>query len=74
MKHYRHAHAETAPRVQTICGSETRLPDLGILPKPRWRDALAALAGPAMRLHGYRNLHKSTFYQAICQLDCKEGQ
>jgi hypothetical protein len=72
MKHYRHAHAELPLRAQSICGAKARFPDMRNLPKPRWRDALAALAGPAMRLHGYRNLHKLTFYQAICQLDCKE--
>ena len=48
-------------------------PDLHILPKPRWRDALKALAGPALRMHEYRNLHRSMFYDAMCQMDgCKE--
>ena len=74
MKHYRDAHAEMTLRAQSVCGSKPQLPDLGVLPKPRWRDALKALAAPAVRLHGYRNLHKSMFYEAICQLDCKEGR
>jgi hypothetical protein len=50
---------------------DSRLPDLHNPPKPRWRDALKALAGPAARVHQYRNLHRSMFYEATCQLDCK---
>lgn len=48
--------------------------DLHNLPKPRWRDALKALASPATRVHQYRNLHKAMFYEAVCQLDCKENR
>lgn len=53
---------------------QQRLPDLHNLPKPRWRDAFRALAGPANRLHGYRNLHRKMFYEATCRLDCRDGQ
>lgn len=47
-----------------------RMPDLHNLPKPRWRDALRALMGPADRLHRYRNLHRQMFYDATRRLDC----
>lgn len=49
-----------------------RFPDLSNQAKPRWRDALMALASPATRIHQYRNLHKSMFYAAVCELDCKD--
>jgi len=51
-----------------------RFVDLHNQPKPRWRDALAALMGPAMRVHNYRNLHKGMFYEAVCDIDCKDDQ
>lgn len=51
--------------------SSGRLVDLHNLPKPRWRDALKALAAPATRVHEYRNLHRSMFYDAVCELDGK---
>jgi len=37
-----------------------------------WRAALDFLALPAMRVHNYRNLHKSMFYDAVCELDCNK--
>ena len=40
----------------------------------RWKAALRALAMPAMRVHNYRNLHRTMFYDAMCQLDCKDGE
>lgn len=43
-------------------------------PGSRWRKALTALALPATRVHNYRNLHKTMFYDALCELDCKEGK
>ena len=49
-----------------------RLPDLHNLPKPGWREAIAALIGPAARVHHYRNLHRSMVNNAITQLDCGE--
>jgi hypothetical protein len=52
--------------------SNTRFADLHNQEKPRWRDALRALASPATRVHRYRNLHKSMFYEALCELDCKD--
>ena len=56
----------------SLCGESTnRLPDLNNLPKPRWRDALVALAAPALRVHNYRNLHTSMFYEAVDDVDCK---
>lgn len=42
-----------------------RLPDLSNLPKPRWRDALRLLAGPAVRLHRYRNLRNAMLYHLL---------
>ena len=53
---------------------EHRLVDLHNPPKPRWRDVLRALAAPATRLHEYRNLHRSMFYDTMCHLDCKDGR
>lgn len=49
-----------------------RFPDLSNLPKPRWRDALIALAAPATRLHQYRNLRTAMFDEATRDLDCKD--
>jgi hypothetical protein len=51
-----------------------RLADLHNPPKPRWRDALKALASPATRVHEYRNLHRSMFYEATRELDCQDRQ
>lgn len=48
--------------------------DLRGRPGARWRAALKSLAKPAMRVHNYRNLHKAMFYEAVCQLDCKDDQ
>ncbi len=45
-------------------------PCKGNLPKPSWREALEALAGPAIRLHRYRNLRSAMFYDAIHDEDC----
>jgi hypothetical protein len=41
-------------------------------PRPRWRKAFEALALPAMRVHNYRNLHRTMFYDTIGEFDCKE--
>ena len=41
-------------------------------PGTPWRLALMALAKPAMRMHKYRNLHKSMFYERMCELDCND--
>lgn len=49
-----------------------RFPDWSNPPKPRWRAALRALAGPATRMHQYRNLRSAAFHDAICGLDCKD--
>jgi hypothetical protein len=75
MKHAAADHSEKSFRVESTCNSEARFPDLHNLPKPRWRDALSALAAPAIRMHQYRNLHSSMFYDAMRQIDgCKERQ
>lgn len=36
----------------------------------RWRLALMALAKPATRMHNYRNLHRTMFYDTMCEVDC----
>lgn len=41
-------------------------------PDTPWRLALMALAKPAIRMHKYRNLHKTMFYESMCELDCKD--
>lgn len=46
-------------------GTTGRLADLHNLPKPRWRDVLRALAGPAERVHAYRNLHSRALDAAV---------
>ena len=46
--------------------------DLRNLPATRWRAALKALVSPAARLHNYRNLHKTMFYDAMCEHDEKD--
>lgn len=50
-----------------------RFPDLHNPPKPRWRDALRALVGPANRLHHYRDLHARMVEEAISKRDCGDG-
>jgi hypothetical protein len=75
MKHATDRHTDKSFRIESTGNSKRRFPDLHNLPKPRWRDALAALAAPAIRMHQYRNLHKSMFYDAICQMDdCEAGR
>ena len=68
MKHRVHDNVEMSLRGK----SRARFADLHNLQKPRWRDALVALAAPAKRVHEYRNLHKSMFYEALCDIDCKD--
>ena len=46
--------------------------DLRNRPGKRWRSALLALAKPAARMHKYRNLHRTMFYDTMCELDCKD--
>jgi len=41
-------------------------------PRMGWRAALRALAMPATRVHNYRNLHRTMFYDAIGEIDCKD--
>ena len=50
--------------------SQPRFVDWHNLPKPRWRDAIKALASPARRVHRYRNLRSAIFYDAIDDVDC----
>lgn len=45
-------------------------PCKGNLPRVMWRDALVALAKPAVRVHEYRNLRSAIFYAAMCEYDC----
>ena len=40
-------------------------------PGTRWRSALAALAGPPLRLHRYRNFHAAVVEDAIRAYDCR---
>ena len=48
-------------------------PDARNLPKPLWRSVLSALAGPAVRVHKYRNLRSAIFYDAMYDVDgCDE--
>jgi len=75
MKHAADGHTDKSFRIELTGSSKRRFPDLHNLRKSRWRDALAALAGPAIRMHKYRNLHKSMFYDAMGQMDgCESGR
>lgn len=49
---------------------EGRFIDLSNPPKPRWRDALARLAAPAMRIHRLRNLNSAAVDELIGNPDC----
>ncbi|MGI9220619.1 MAG: hypothetical protein ACR2QS_06235 [Woeseiaceae bacterium] len=52
--------------------SEGRFLDLSNPPKPRWRDALARLAAPALRMHRYRILNSAAIDDIIGDLDCEK--
>jgi len=41
-------------------------------PKPRWRDALAQLAAPMVRMHRYRNLNSAAVDDLIGDWDCRD--
>ena len=60
MKTRTHSESPTAPL----------FPCKGNLPKPKWRDVIAALAKPAIRIHRYRNLRSAFYYDAIREYDC----
>ncbi len=47
-------------------------PCKGNLPKPKWREAIAALAKPAVRIHKSSNLRSAIFYVAISEYDCRK--
>ncbi|MDX1509270.1 MAG: hypothetical protein R3358_13375 [Woeseiaceae bacterium] len=56
-----------------ISGAEPRLfPDARNMPKPHWRRVLTALAGPAVRVHKYRNLRGAMFHDAMDDVDCRD--
>ncbi len=40
--------------------------------KSKWRVALGALGMAPTRIHRYRNLRTSMFYDAMRQVDCKD--
>jgi hypothetical protein len=62
MNNCTHSNSQTAPL----------FPCKGNLPKPKWRDAIAALVQPAVRIHEYRNLRSAMFYDASREDDrCK---
>jgi len=45
----------------------------GILSRIRrisWKEALAEIASPAIRLHRYRNAHNRMLVDALCKMDC----
>ncbi len=51
--------------------AEGRFPDLRNAPKPRWRDALARLAGPATRRHRLKEMQAHAIEELLCQRDCR---
>ena len=60
------------PAAPGAAGSrEPVIPDFGKRPKPRWRAALAGLAGPVVRVHRFRNLRTAMLYDALSRdQDC----
>lgn len=70
MKHCGCEASSTSVRRALAKPSPARFADWHNLPKPRWRDALKALASPAKRVHRYRNLRSAIFYDAIDEVDC----
>jgi hypothetical protein len=38
-----------------------------------WRKALAAITGPALRLHHYRETQTQLLRNAFCQIDCRKN-
>ncbi len=62
----------TTTSVGRALKNQSRFLDLHNLPKPRWRDAVKALASPATRVHRYRNLRSAIFYDAIDDVDCRK--
>ena len=45
-------------------------PCKGNLPKVKWREVLAQIAKPAVRVHEYRNLRSAIFNDAVSDYDC----
>ena len=66
--------AQEALRSAWMTQTASRPRDRYNLPKPLWREMLKALFGPAVRLHRYRNLRSSMFYDAMCDLDGCDGE
>lgn len=52
-----------------LADAPSRFPDLRHRFRVRWKDALAALLGPAERLHHLRSLRSAMFYHAVDQVD-----
>ena len=50
---------------------EGRFPDLRNTQKPRWRDALLKLAGPATRIHRLKELQTAAVEDLLDNLDCR---
>jgi hypothetical protein len=54
----------------THCYEHARFPDLHNPPKPRWREVVKALVGPANRLHHYRDMHARMVDEVLRERDC----
>ena len=61
--------ADKAYRDDWLADAAPRFPDLRHRFHARWKDALAALLGPAERLHHLRSLRSAMFYHAVDQVD-----
>ncbi len=69
MKHC-NSHCTAGPTSEHwLADAGPRFPDLRHRYRVRWKDALAALLGPAERLHHLRNLRSAMFYDAVRQVD-----
>ena len=65
MKRHDSKHDRAPVRHQQRDADAQRFPDWRNVAKPRWRDALRALAAPASRVHRYRNLRSALFYDLL---------
>jgi hypothetical protein len=71
MKHRCEENRRTPAAPGATGSREPGIPVVGKPPKPRWRAALAGLAGPVVRVHRFRNLRTAMLYDALAlDQDC----
>ncbi len=55
------------------CEQEAMALQFGRFRRISWRDALASVVAPAIRLHQYRELRSQSLRNALCAHDCRRG-